>query len=320
MSYANKSNGYNFTTAVHADKRAFRLRRERTPSELIADSEVYLFDMSPLVRVVGLRTYVEDARTAAEILNGDPPYSAYATLVGGITNAHWAIEKFPTTVPEVVQEAIDDIQQALDTFIEGGGVEGPQGPPGEQGIQGPQGPQGIQGPDGPQGPIGPMGPQGPIGIGLQGDTGNEGPPGPQGPQGDIGPPGADGADGGTSFEELSDRDRAEQDFTNAGTVSGSVSFDMSKNWLVATASGNITAVSFTNNPISTKRRNVKITIIQGASVYTMDWTGSGVIPEVGKVAADYELQAVADSITNYWLSWNGSAWEISKDERELAPL
>ena len=149
MAYLNKSNGYNFTTAVYADKRYYRAYRERISDNIDADTELYLYDISLLARVSGLPFYVEDARSREEQIAGDPPYSARATLVGGITNGHFQFEKFPITI--------------------GDGAEGPMGP------EGPQGPQGIQGEQGPAGPAGPQG--------LKGDDGDPGPQGPAGADG-----------------------------------------------------------------------------------------------------------------------------------------
>ena len=72
----------------------------------------------------------------------------------------------------------------MGTWVDLGGIQGPQGPAGPQGNQGPMGAQGVQGPAGVQGPTGNDGPQGVAGIqGIQGAQGL------QGAQGDPGPPG-----------------------------------------------------------------------------------------------------------------------------------
>jgi hypothetical protein len=133
-----------------------------------------------------------------------------------------------------IDAEVEAMQEQIDTFIEEGGIPGPEGPPGPAGDTGPAG---DPGPQGPQGDPGPQGPQGPEGTGLElqgvvataadlpaagaatGDAyitednghlwvwsgsewadagpvqGPAGDPGPQGPQGPTGATGPAGAQG-----------------------------------------------------------------------------------------------------------------------------
>ena len=117
MAYLNKSNGYNFTTAVHADKRSYRLKKERLPSELTPDSEVYLFDISPLVRVEGLSVFVSDARSAQERADNLPAYAERFTLTGGITNDHWVGDKALAFTKNIAKEfTLSGMSGALSSF------------------------------------------------------------------------------------------------------------------------------------------------------------------------------------------------------------
>ena len=86
---------------------------------------------------------------------------------------------------EQARENIDAVNmKAVQEYIQGIGVQGPQGYDGAQGTQGEIGPQGTQGEIGPQGA-----------DGYQGTDGAQGTQGPQGTQGEIGPQGADGYQG-----------------------------------------------------------------------------------------------------------------------------
>lgn len=123
------------------------------------------------------------------------------------------------------------------------------------------------------------------------------------------------------FSSLSDKDSIEQDATSLGDISGAVVFDMTKNFVEGTMIGDITGVSFSNNPTTNKKGTWLIRLKQdvgGSRV--INWVGSGIIPEEGKTSDDYQPLITGDAYTNFWMLWNGSAWEISKDERSIIAL
>ncbi len=64
-----------------------------------------------------------------------------------------------------LRDAVNNLQDQIDTLVL---TPGPQGPQGEAGPQGSQGEQGLQGEQGPQGVQGEQGPQGPAGTGAGG--------------------------------------------------------------------------------------------------------------------------------------------------------
>ncbi|MFC1645530.1 hypothetical protein ACFL08_05935 [Patescibacteria group bacterium] len=106
---------------------------------------------------------------------------------------------------ESLWDAIENLNEKVDSISllsRSDGLQGeigPQGPQGEQGIQGEQGLEGEQGEVGPQGLRGEQGIQGEHGIqgeqGLQGAIGFQGPQGMQGEQGPQGEQGVQGVSG-----------------------------------------------------------------------------------------------------------------------------
>lgn len=125
------------------------------------------------------------------------------------------------------------------------------------------------------------------------------------------------------YVEPGDLDRVDQTATNKGNITGIISFDMSKSNIYATLSGDVTAISFTNEPTATDYVTSIITVTQDAvTARAMDWTASGVMPAKGVVAADLEPDQTLGAITEYWLFWAGHLgyWRISKVETETTVL
>ena len=119
-------------------------------------------------------------------------------------------------------------------------------------------------------------------------------------------------DNPSSFSTLNDRDRAEQESTVVASATGAMVFDMSKSVSDITLTGNVSSIAFTNEPPSNKRLSALLNVYQDVTGgWTMEWTGSGVYAEDGKVAADFQPLATADSLTQYWLNWTGTYWVIS---------
>lgn len=125
------------------------------------------------------------------------------------------------------------------------------------------------------------------------------------------------------FQELPDKDSIKQGATNKGNITGSISFDMTNNHIYATLTGDVTAISFTNNPSASEYKTVVITITQdAATLRSVDWTGSGVHAGVGVTASDLEVQQTLSSVTQYYLYWAGHLgyWAIAKEEVDSTAL
>lgn len=106
---------------------------------------------------------------------------------------------------DALWNALNALEERVDTLNLIPGPQGPEGPQGPQGEVGPQGPAGADGATGPQGPQGETGPMGPQGL--------------TGPQGLQGPAGADGAAGSIEL-----RTRRGTDVTSAGPIIDAVAF------------------------------------------------------------------------------------------------
>lgn len=111
--------------------------------------------------------------------------------------------------------------------------------------------------------------------------------------------------------DLSDKDRVPQAPTTVAAATGAVQLDMVKSVQDITLTGNVTAITFTNEPAVGDRVSALLNVYQNATGgYTMAWTGSGVFGADGEVAADFEPLATALAHTQYWLNWNGNEWII----------
>lgn len=126
---------------------------------------------------------------------------------------------------------------------------------------------------------------------------------------------------GTDFADLSDKDRAIQAATAKGNISGAVVFDMSKSVITCTLTGDVTGVSFSNNPGASDFVTAVINVFQDATgSRTIDWAGSGVHTGEGEAAGDFQPLVTASSLTKYWLFWEGTYWTITKREISVTAL
>jgi len=121
--------------------------------------------------------------------------------------------------------------------------------------------------------------------------------------------------------DLSDKDRVPQAATTVAAATGAVDLDMAKSVQDITLTGNVTAITFSNEPAVGDRVSALLNVYQNATGgYTMAWTGSGVYAEDGKVAADFQPLATALALTQYWLNWTGSKWIITLIKTSLTQL
>jgi hypothetical protein len=115
-----------------------------------------------------------------------------------------------------------------------------------------------------------------------------------------------------TFQNLIDKDRVPQEATTVASATGVVVLDMSKSVQDITLTGNVTGITFSNEPTVGDRVSALLNVYQdGTGGYGMDWTGSGVYAEDGKVAADFEPLSTANALTQYWLNWTGTKWIIT---------
>jgi hypothetical protein len=112
--------------------------------------------------------------------------------------------------------------------------------------------------------------------------------------------------------DLADKDRVPQAATTVASATGAIVLDMVKSVQDITLTGNVTGISFSNEPAVGDRVSALLNVYQDITGgWTMDWTGSGVYSEDGKVAADLEPIATASALTQYWLNWTGTYWVVN---------
>lgn len=110
--------------------------------------------------------------------------------------------------------------------------------------------------------------------------------------------------------------RVEQEENDLGVVSGALVIDMTMSNIRLTLGGNVTSVSFSNDAAADRRTTTIINVIQDATTpYTINWTGSGILPEKGKASIDYQPNTDLGSLTEYWGYWTGAEYTMNKVER-----
>ena len=110
--------------------------------------------------------------------------------------------------------------------------------------------------------------------------------------------------------------RIDQDVISMGNISGVVIFDMAVSNVDAILNGDVTSIVFSNNPSADKRVTSILNIVQDSVTgnWGIDWVGSGVIPSPGLGSGDLQPQIAVDSVTEYYLRWDGLNWRIIKVE------
>ena len=137
--------------------------------------------------------------------------------------------------------------------------------------------------------------------------------------------GASGVDkklneGVDSYAELSDRNQPTQE---AGTdsITGTTDFDMTRQIQDITITGNVSTITFSNEPLSSVRGTWILDMYQDATGgHTIDWVGSGVKIADDETASDMQPLSTALANTQYWLYWNGSYWTMSIKKIGLTAL
>ena len=110
------------------------------------------------------------------------------------------------------------------------------------------------------------------------------------------------------FQDLTDKDTVYQ-ASNTYVATGAAVFDMSKNIIDIALTGNVTGVTFSNEPAAAARGSWLLNVVQDVTGgWTIDWSGSGVFVADGEVSADMQPNATASTLTQYWMYWTGFEW------------
>lgn len=109
--------------------------------------------------------------------------------------------------------------------------------------------------------------------------------------------------------------RVDQEELDLGDASGALVVNALYSNSKITLTGNVTGITFANNPPNTVVTTLVLNVYQGGlGTYTFEWAGSGVLPQEGYGSIDYQPKLGIGSYTQFWLYWNKSVWTLLKVE------